>query len=816
MIAILMPVREMAVHQKAARMYNFEWDKKTGGYRLTMQTGKFVACEIRPVFAEELLLTGLKDRLAFDPTEQRPLLWAKQNVYLYRGDEIARFHKTRYGKPLDIEWREILSKNENSHKGSKKRKKKIVPVNVKTVLAKNNGIMSALMADTLKRIKEMYDVYVKKCDVVYIGFSGGKDSVVLLDLCHKVLPLDVPVVFSDTDMELPDTYRIWEEIQNRYKTRTFIRVPAKIPALENWQLFGPPSRTIKWCCAVHKTGPALIELKRRIGLTSIKAAAFLGVRSEESLNRYNYEDIGVGVKTSTQTNLMPILEWGAHELWLYLLKNDLMINPAYRYGLPRVGCIMCPESSEKYAWFVDAVYPEALKPYCDVIIEASAKEFSSKEEAQEFLGSSYWQARKSGVTLKNQLSRPIEKLDGLEVEWRTAILKTKSFLEWLKTVGNVFIDEPDGCFRFVLKNGRREDILLKIHDTENGAGTIRFSFNSDAEMKRLLPVLRKVLQKSVACVGCQACEAECPTGALYANNGGVTIDDVNCVNCLRCHKIDYGCWRFKSMYVAESSQSGLKGINSYNNFGLRTAFVSVYLAEREAFDQTVQLNRAKQVPAAKKWFRQGLLMDGKTTVPTKLLEIFEDRGVEDPLAWDCTWMGLCNYAPMVKWLVCTLKMDMFYSNSELFEMLGPKIKDVTKKGGMQALKNMLVSTPFGSEENSVCELKKKGKSTVGITRRSRLVDPLVLLYGLYVMAEKSGRDAFTIRQMMEAEFDGEVVSPLVALGITPDEFKKQCMGLAAMYPDLIACSFTLGLDEVRVFLEMKTRDDVVDLILNKH
>lgn len=38
-------------------MYNFEWDKQTGGYRLTTQTGKFVACEIRPVFEEELSLT---------------------------------------------------------------------------------------------------------------------------------------------------------------------------------------------------------------------------------------------------------------------------------------------------------------------------------------------------------------------------------------------------------------------------------------------------------------------------------------------------------------------------------------------------------------------------------------------------------------------------------------------------------------------------------------------------------------------------------------------------------------------------------------
>jgi hypothetical protein len=41
------------------------------------------------------------------------------------------------------------------------------------------------------------------------------------------------------------------------------------------------------------------------------------------------------------------------------------------------------------------------------------------------------------------------------------------------------------------------------------------------------------------------------------------------------------------------------------------------------------------------------------------------------------------------------------------------------------------------------------------------------------------------------------------------------MGLAALYPDFVACSFTLGLDEVRLFPETKNRDDVVELILRK-
>jgi 3'-phosphoadenosine 5'-phosphosulfate sulfotransferase (PAPS reductase)/FAD synthetase/ferredoxin len=458
----------------------------------------------------------------------------------------------------------------------RKKKEKLIPVDVRAMVVNNHEIMNALVADTLKRIKEMYDAYAGKCNAVYIGFSGGKDSVVLLDLCHRVLPLDVPVIFSDTDMELPDTYRVWEEIQSHYIGRPFFKVTAETPALDNWQIFGPPSRSVRWCCAIHKSAPALIELKHRLGVTSVKAAAFLGIRGEESVGRSTYEDIGEGVKTSSQANLMPILDWGAHELWLYLLENELIINRAYRFGLSRVGCVLCPESSEKYVWFVDAVYPEAIKPFSNMIIDTSAKEFSSQEDEREFLGSLNWQARKSGVALKEHLSRPNEKIDGLVVEWYGVGLNTESFLVWLRTVGNVLKEKPDNHHRLVLKNGLNESVTIKIFQSENGAGNIWVSFIDGTEKKRLLPAIRTVLYKSIACVGCQACEAECPTGALHTRIGMVEIDGAKCIHCLRCHSVDLGCWRYRSMRVPETSDSTLNGINVYKNFGLRTEFVSIY------------------------------------------------------------------------------------------------------------------------------------------------------------------------------------------------------------------------------------------------
>jgi len=787
-------------------MYSYEWDKRTGGYRLTSETTRFVASEIRPVFADELEITGLDSRLSFEPKERLPLLWAKQNVYIYRGVEIAKLNKTQYGKPLDVEW---LIEG----------KKSLVPVDVAAMVKKNRCAMAALVSDTLKRIKEMYDAYVNRCDAVYIGFSGGKDSVVLLDLCHKVLPLDVPVIFSDTDMELPDTYRIWDEVQKRYPERQYAKVHASRKALENWRLFGPPSRSVRWCCAVHKSAPALVALKQRSGKASIIAAAFVGVRGEESLSRANYQDIGEGVKNTCQTNLMPILDWAAHELWIYLFGNELPINPAYRYGLARVGCIMCPESSEKYAWYVNAAYPQIIRPFERVIVETNEKHFDTEEEAREFVGSTNWQARKSGVALKEHVSRPTERAVGNTVKWQSHDLKIPMFMQWINTVGK--IEQELDCDQFLLKVPCGNVIPFIVQNHGDSGGSVEFKFTSADERKAIAPSILRVLQKAVSCIGCQACEAECPTGALTSTAKGIKVNELLCVHCLRCHSADLGCWRYRSMRVPELTKSGLSSVNTYKNFGLRTSFLSVYLEEKESFDNTTKLNRNKQVPAAKAWFRQALLMDAKTCAPSKLLDLFEQRGIEDGLAWDCVWLGLCNHAAIVKWLSCTLVVDVPYSDEQLFTLLGTDIKDVTKKGGLQALKNMLVSTPFGAESSGLCEVVKKGVHTVGLVRRAHDVEPVVTLYGLYVIAEKAGRGTFTVRQLMDKPdaggewFSEAFISPMVAFGLSPDTFKKHCLGLATQYPDLIACSFNLGLDEVRVFPETKTRDDVLAEIMKR-
>lgn len=181
-------------------MYSYVFDKKTRGYLLTTQTGKYVSSEIRPVFAPELSLLGLGRYFEYDRHETRPLMWGMKNTYLIadadeKGDpcgrKVAQFNNTHYGKPPNIQ---VFFEG----------KMKLEPVDVVAMVAANAKIMDIVVADAKRRTKELYDESIMRCDIAYIAFSGGKDSVALLDICHRVLPLSVPVVFSDTDMESPD------------------------------------------------------------------------------------------------------------------------------------------------------------------------------------------------------------------------------------------------------------------------------------------------------------------------------------------------------------------------------------------------------------------------------------------------------------------------------------------------------------------------------------------------------------------------------------------------------------------------------------
>lgn len=102
--------------------------------------------------------------------------------------------------------------------------------------------------------------------------------------------------------------------------------------------------------------------------------SFVGTRAEESLRRSTYQKIAKDAKHSNVINVSPILEWNTTEVWLYLLLYGLHVNLAYRKGLGRVGCIICPFGSDWNDYLCNHVFPETAEPFLCKIREITKKE----------------------------------------------------------------------------------------------------------------------------------------------------------------------------------------------------------------------------------------------------------------------------------------------------------------------------------------------------------------------------------------------------------------------------------------------------------
>lgn len=88
---------------------------------------------------------------------------------------------------------------------------KLSPIDINGMNEKNKELLSVMEETTVKMIVKEYEKFKDKLDIFHVAFSGGKDSAVLLDLVKKALPKgSFVVIFGDTGMEFPDTYKAVE------------------------------------------------------------------------------------------------------------------------------------------------------------------------------------------------------------------------------------------------------------------------------------------------------------------------------------------------------------------------------------------------------------------------------------------------------------------------------------------------------------------------------------------------------------------------------------------------------------------------------
>lgn len=218
---------------------------------------------------------------------------------------------------------------------------------------------------SLAKIKEFY---VREKGQVYVSFSGGKDSTVLLDLVRSVYP-DVPAVYADTGLEYPEIREFAMATPNTVAVRpdmSFRRVietkgyPVIGKEVSHWvdlarrgqssgirqmaldtrhgcaryaYLMDAPFRISRDCCDVLKKRP-MHRYERETG-----RKAFVGTRTDESQLRatswFEYGDV-------TERNCTPLSIWTEEDVWRYIRTRDLAYCPIYDVpGIERTGCVFC-------------------------------------------------------------------------------------------------------------------------------------------------------------------------------------------------------------------------------------------------------------------------------------------------------------------------------------------------------------------------------------------------------------------------------------------------------------------------------------------
>ena len=195
-------------------------------------------------------------------------------------------------------------------------------------LSLNEKIEKSL--EILREAKEKYKN-------IGIGFSGGSDSLVLLHLALKVFPTNMPVLFSDTQHDHPETYEFLKKVIKEWNLTNFHSFKANSDKvkefIDKYGLKTPEFTEI--CCEFHK-----IEPMRR-GVDSLKLDALItGIRGVEHEERAK-ESIFSPRTSPKHMRVHPLLFWKPAEVLEYVKQNKIECNPLYAQGYTSLGCMEC-------------------------------------------------------------------------------------------------------------------------------------------------------------------------------------------------------------------------------------------------------------------------------------------------------------------------------------------------------------------------------------------------------------------------------------------------------------------------------------------
>lgn len=206
--------------------------------------------------------------------------------------------------------------------------------------------------EAIERIRKFARIAEKMGFVPVLGFSGGKDSQVCYDLCLRA-GIKFRAVFNHC-FETAETLRFIREYYPQIEWRREVKQGFFENIRTNHNGFLPTVEAA-YCCVDYKHNPHYVDDASILGVRKAESAKrakrhVLETRSKRTLKR-NRELISnyfqaqcVASGAPNEIELKPILDWSDDEVFEYLKRHQLPMNPAYKTRR-RVGCIICPKAN---------------------------------------------------------------------------------------------------------------------------------------------------------------------------------------------------------------------------------------------------------------------------------------------------------------------------------------------------------------------------------------------------------------------------------------------------------------------------------------
>ena len=389
---------------------------------------------------------------------------------------------------------------------------------------------------------------------VYVSFSGGKDSLVVLDLARSALKQrEFKAFFLNTGIEFPETVEFARNLCREMKV-PLEEMSAGSSFWEQVEKFGPPAKDFRWCCKVCKlasagdleTGKGACSFSGKEAANAVSYLTIDGKRKHESFSRARIAASETNPFVPNQLNIFPIRDWRALEVWLYIHWRGLSYNPLYDQGFERVGCWLCPSALAAEYARVKELHPELHARWNAFLLEW-AKKYGLSEK---FVEHGFWRwkelppkilrlAEELGISvLAEEKAEDFEievvggispcKAGGFSVEAGVRGIREKEAADFINVLGETVYAEELGM------------LLVKTE-----TGTVKFFSNGNllvsSETKEKAVCLFKEAAKQFVrlsrCTGCGICEKACPVGAVSIIEGKPHVSET----CIRCGKCMESC-----------------------------------------------------------------------------------------------------------------------------------------------------------------------------------------------------------------------------------------------------------------------------------